>query len=113
MPNQSTYDAIIIGGGPAGLTCAIFLGRYRRNVLLIDGGKPRNYAARAVHGFLGMHGIAPHELRARGRGRGVCVPPGGNTTRPRIPGGSRILTARASSTAPTATATKSAANASA
>src|ERR1043166_10244839 len=67
MPNQSTYDAIIIGGGPAGLTCAIFLGRYRRNVLLIDGGKPRNYAARAVHGFLGMHGIAPHELRARGR----------------------------------------------
>src|ERR1043165_10038027 len=67
MPNQSTYDAIIIGGGPAGLTCAIFLGRYQRNVLLIDGGKPRNYAARAVHGFLGMHGIAPEELRARGR----------------------------------------------
>ena len=67
MPTQSTYDAIIVGGGPAGLTCAIFLGRYRRRVLLIDGGKPRNYAARAVHGFLGMHGIAPAELRARGR----------------------------------------------
>lgn len=67
MPSQSTYDAIIIGGGPAGLTCAIFLGRYRRNVVLIDSGKPRNYAARAVHGFLGMHGIAPDELRARGR----------------------------------------------
>ena len=67
MPSKSTYDAIIVGGGPAGLTCAIFLGRYQRRVLLIDSGKPRNYAARAVHGFLGMHGIDPHELRARGR----------------------------------------------
>lgn len=67
MPTQSTYDAIIVGGGPAGLTCAIFLGRYRRRVLLIDGGKPRNYAARGVHGFLGMHGIPPGELLARGR----------------------------------------------
>jgi thioredoxin reductase len=67
MPSDSTYDAIIIGGGPAGLTCAIFLGRYRRRVLLIDSGKPRNYAARGVHGFLGMHGIPPGELLARGR----------------------------------------------
>ena len=32
------YDCIIIGGGPAGLTCAIFLGRYRRRVLVIDDG---------------------------------------------------------------------------
>ena len=69
MPDdrQSTYDCIIIGGGPAGLTCAIFLGRYRRRVLLVDSGKPRNYAARSIHGFLGFHNIAPHELRRRGR----------------------------------------------
>jgi thioredoxin reductase len=67
VPNQSTYDCIIIGGGPAGLTCAIFLGRYRLRVLVIDGGRPRNYAARAIHGFLGYHEIAPGELLARGR----------------------------------------------
>ena len=67
MPSESTYDCIIIGGGPAGLTCAIFLARYRRPVLVIDSGKPRNYASRAIHGFLGQHNIAPGELLARGR----------------------------------------------
>jgi thioredoxin reductase len=67
VPDQSTYDCIIIGGGPAGLTCAIFLGRYRRNVLLIHDNKPRNYASRAIHGFLGQHDIPPNELLARGR----------------------------------------------
>ncbi len=67
MPSESTYDCIIIGGGPAGLTCAIFMGRYRRRVLLVDSGKPRNYASRGIHGFLGQHNIAPGELLARGR----------------------------------------------
>src|ERR1051325_8608380 len=67
MPNESTYDAIIIGGGPAGLTCAIFLCRYRRRVLVCDSGKGRNYASRAIPGFLGQHGIHPEELRRRGR----------------------------------------------
>lgn len=62
-----TYDAIIVGGGPAGLTCAIFLGRYRRSVLVIDAGRPRNYATTGIHGFLGQHSIAPGELLKRGR----------------------------------------------
>lgn len=61
------YDAIIVGGGPAGLTCAIFLGRYRRPVLVIDAGHPRNYATTGIHGFLGHHSIAPSELLRRGR----------------------------------------------
>jgi thioredoxin reductase len=64
---QTTYDAIIIGGGPAGLTCAIFLARYRRRVLVADNGQPRNAASRGIHGFIGHHSIAPSELLARGR----------------------------------------------
>ena len=64
---HSTFDCVIIGGGPAGLTCAIFMGRYRRRVLVIDSGKPRNYASHAIHGFLGHHQIKPAELLRKGR----------------------------------------------
>jgi len=64
---DSTYDCIIIGGGPAGLTCGIFLGRYRRRVLICDNGRPRNYASHGVHGFLGQHGILPGDLMRKGR----------------------------------------------
>lgn len=64
---DSIYDCIIIGGGPAGMTAAIFLGRYLRKTLVIDSGRARNWAARGIHGFLGYHEIAPAELVARGR----------------------------------------------
>jgi thioredoxin reductase len=70
---SSTYDCIIIGGGPAGLTCGIFLGRYRRRVLICDNGRPRNYASRGVHGFLGQHGILPAELMRTGREEAEAV----------------------------------------
>lgn len=68
------YDCVIIGGGPAGLTAAIFLGRFRREVLLVDSGAPpRNAASRGIHGFLGYQEIAPGELRARGLGEAASV----------------------------------------
>ena len=72
MPTDSTYDCIIVGGGPAGLTCAIFLARYRRRVLVIDNGRPRNYASRGIHGFLGHYEILPGELLARGRAEALA-----------------------------------------
>ncbi len=60
-------DALIIGTGPAGLNAALILGRSRRNVLALDSGKPRNAAAKLLHGYLGRDGTPPLELRAIGR----------------------------------------------
>ncbi len=65
--HAKNYDVAIIGGGPAGLNAAIVLARACRRVVLFDHGRPRNYAALAVHGFLGLDGITPNELRERGR----------------------------------------------
>jgi thioredoxin reductase len=62
-----TVDAVVIGGGAAGLNGALMLARSRRSVLVIDGGSPRNAPAEGVHGLLGMDGTAPAELLRRGR----------------------------------------------
>jgi len=60
------YDTIIVGGGPAGLSAAIVLGRCGRRVLLVDAGKPRNYASQGVHNFLTRDGVTPGELKRLG-----------------------------------------------
>src|SRR3954464_6685361 len=65
------YDVAIIGGGPAGLSAAIVLGRCRRNVIVFDHGRPRNHAAPAIHGYLGLKDVAPHELRRIGREQAI------------------------------------------
>src|SRR5688500_5325613 len=61
------FDAVIVGGGPAGMAAALALGRVHRPVLLIDAGEGRNAAAENVHNFLTRDGMPPAELRKLGR----------------------------------------------
>jgi thioredoxin reductase len=61
------YDAVIVGGGPAGLSAGLVLGRARRRVLVIDNGRPANAVSHRVGGLLGQTGVDPTALRAKGR----------------------------------------------
>ncbi|HJQ20806.1 MAG TPA: NAD(P)/FAD-dependent oxidoreductase [Gemmatimonadaceae bacterium] len=61
------FDVAVVGGGPAGLSAAVWLSRYLHRVVLIDSGDPRNWETRGVNGFLGLPHIRPAELRALGR----------------------------------------------
>lgn len=67
MTESTLYDVIVIGGGAAGLSAAVTLGRARRSVLVIDAGEPRNAPADGVHGFLTRDGMPPLELVRLGR----------------------------------------------
>jgi thioredoxin reductase/SAM-dependent methyltransferase len=64
---QEQWDVIVVGGGAAGLSAALMLGRARRRVLVIDAGEPRNRFAAHMHGALGNEGVDPADLVRRGR----------------------------------------------
>jgi thioredoxin reductase len=74
------YDVVIAGGGPAGLSAALWLGRYQRRVRVFDAGDPRNEPAWAVHGYPGIQDPSPIELCRRflqqARGEAVLHTPG-------------------------------------
>src|SRR5690554_5727218 len=61
------YDVIIIGGGPAGLSAGLILGRSRRKVLICDSGEPRNKRAEQMHGYLTRDGLNPLDFIQLGR----------------------------------------------
>ena len=72
---SDTYDVVVVGGGAAGLSAALVLGRARRSVAVVDAGKPRNAPAAHMQGFLSRDGMPPRDLlaaaRAEVRGYGV------------------------------------------
>src|SRR5258705_13203710 len=56
---SDSYDVVIVGGGPAGLSAALVLGRAPRRVVLFDHGRYRNAASRRMHGYLSPDRIRP------------------------------------------------------
>ncbi|GAA0945926.1 NAD(P)/FAD-dependent oxidoreductase [Pseudonocardia zijingensis] len=64
---DAPIDAVVIGGGAAGLNGALMLARSRRSVVVVDAGTPRNAPAEGVHGLLGADGVPPAELLRTGR----------------------------------------------
>src|SRR5829696_7117127 len=64
---SAPYDAVIVGGGPAGLSAALVLGRANTRVLLIDDDRPANAVSQGVGGLLGHGRVKPADLRRDGR----------------------------------------------
>src|SRR5919107_1362919 len=64
---DAPLDAVIAGGGPAGLSAALVLGRARKRVLVVDDDRPANAVSQGVGGLLGHDRAKPADLRGRGR----------------------------------------------
>jgi thioredoxin reductase (NADPH) len=80
-PRDQVFDCIIVGGGAAGLTAAIYLARYRRRIRLIDAGASRVLSIPTSHNYpgfaAGIHGRdLLQRLRAQADHYGVAVTPG-------------------------------------
>jgi thioredoxin reductase len=76
MPDEDLWDAVVVGGGPAGLAAATWLARYRRRTVLLDAGRGRNLPVEQSHGYLTRDGAPPAELLRAAKedlGRYECV----------------------------------------
>ena len=71
----------MVGGGAAGLSAALVLGRARRRVAVVDGGAPRNAPAAHMQGFLSRDGMSPADLLAAGRAEVPATASSWSTTR--------------------------------
>src|SRR3954454_4724564 len=64
---QLVHDVVVVGGGVAGLAAATWLGRYRRDTVVVDSGDYRAAAVETSHGYLGRDPQSPMELLATAR----------------------------------------------
>lgn len=107
LPDPQRWDAVVIGAGPAGLTAATYLGRFRRRVLVLDGGPPRAEWIPETHNTPGFpHGIGGDELLRRLRSQaeeyGAEIRPGQVERLEAAPGGFRLDAGGETIEAPTA-----------
>ena len=63
---MNVLDCIVIGGGPAGLSASLTLGRSRRTIALFDDKTNSNRVTQEAHGFITRDGIKPQELKELG-----------------------------------------------
>lgn len=68
------WDSVVVGGGAAGLSAALVLGRARRRTLVVDAGRQSNRSAHGIGGLLGHDGRPPAELYAAGRAELATYP---------------------------------------
>jgi thioredoxin reductase len=68
------YDAIVVGGGPAGITATTWLARYRRRVLMVDAGEHRNRWVDQSHGYFTRDPSSPRELLDAGLAQLTAYP---------------------------------------
>jgi glycine/D-amino acid oxidase-like deaminating enzyme len=62
MSSEPIFDVAVVGGGFAGLSAALKMVRARRQVVVVDAGRPRNAPAAHSHGFLTRDGVSPLEM---------------------------------------------------
>jgi thioredoxin reductase len=67
-------DVAVVGGGPAGLAAAAWIGRYRRSVVVLDSGDYRSAMVERSHGYLGRDPQRPSELLEVGRREVLAYP---------------------------------------
>ena len=71
---DTTYDVIVIGGGPAGLQATLTLARVHRRVLLLDSGRYRNDPAEHMHNVVAHDGTRPADFRKLAREQVAAYP---------------------------------------
>ena len=77
--SETDFDAIVIGGGPAGLQATLTLARVHRRVLMLDSGRYRNDPATHMHNVVTHDGRPPAEFRALARAELAAYAVGGRS----------------------------------
>jgi thioredoxin reductase len=71
---EMTWDCIVVGGGAAGLSAALVLGRARRSTLVVDAGEQSNRPSEGIGGLLGHDHRPPADFYALGRNELAAYP---------------------------------------